>query len=72
MPPAYQLSPSTDDTQKSCSPPSSSLSRSAATMPRSSYSKNAPIEVGKTTTGGPAWPKTSSSMSRPSDREYQR
>ena len=38
-------------------------------MPRSSYSKNAPIEVGKTITGGPAWPNASSSMSRFSERE---
>ncbi len=40
-------------------------------MPRSSYSKNAPIEVGITTTGGPACPKTSRSMSRLSDLENQ-
>ena len=40
-----------------------------AIMPRSSYSKNAPIEVGKTITGGPAWPNMSSSMSRFNERE---
>src|SRR5829696_5261560 len=38
-------------------------------MPRSSYSKNAPIEVGNTIIGGPAWPNARSSMSRLSERE---
>ena len=32
--------------------------------PRSSYSKNFPIDVGKTSRGVPACPKTSASMSR--------
>src|SRR5580698_3418794 len=38
-------------------------------MPRSSNSKKRPQEVGKTSAGIPAWPKTSSSMSRPSAGE---
>src|SRR3954454_13699596 len=36
-------------------------------MPRSSYSKKRPPDVGKTTTGNPAWPKKSNSMVRLSE-----
>lgn len=38
-------------------------------MPRSSYSKNAPMDEGNTMTGGPSCPKISSSMSRLRERE---
>ena len=63
---------STVATQNSCSAPRSSFSASVSIIPRSSYSKNAPIDVGKTMYGAPPWPKTSSSISRPSCWECQR
>src|SRR5258707_4599181 len=61
----YQLSESTESTQKSCRRPCSSLSWTTLTMPRSSNSKKLPQELGKTRAGRPACPKTRSSMSRP-------
>ena len=53
----YQLSLSTDDTQNNCRRRVRACRRTAPTMPRSSYSKNAPMDDGNTITGGPAWPK---------------
>src|ERR1700726_2252493 len=65
----YQLSPSTESTQKSCTSPLSILYPIEPTSPRSSHSKNRPQDEGKAIAGTPAWPKTSSSMSRPSREE---
>src|SRR5271154_559995 len=65
----YQLSESTESTQKSCRRPCSSFSRTTLTMPRSSNSKKRPQEEGNTSAMRPACPKTSSSMSRPSEGE---
>src|SRR3569833_2638058 len=66
----YQLSMSTESTQKNWRSPRSIRSPTHEIIPRSSNSKKRPPDVGKTRTGSPACPNTSYSISRPRRVEY--
>src|SRR3569833_134732 len=66
----YQLSMSTESTQKNWRSPRSIRSPTHESIPRPSISKKRPPDVGKTRTGSPACPNTSISISRPRRVEY--
>src|SRR6266550_2617064 len=63
----YQLSVLTASTSTSWISPLSTLSASESVRWKSSFSKNFPLEVGKSITGRPNLPNQRNSISRPSD-----